>query len=134
MFSEWFSVEQSFRRGCFLAPLLVSILFTAVLNAAREFFCLDSDTVEDISKTQRPIFNSSGAGAKEFSEAWCVKGVFQEVWGDYAVLEWRRHRVAITWKPRKDDGGGGEGVRGVRPNRAGSQDIDRTMISTSACT
>lgn len=49
----WFSVEQSLRLGCILAPLLFNTFF--VPNVALAFVRVDSDTVEDIVKIQRGV-------------------------------------------------------------------------------
>lgn len=46
--SEWFEIEQGLRQGCVLAPvyILIYIIFTAVLNAAKEGFLQNESMIK----------------------------------------------------------------------------------------
>ena len=46
VFSGWFAAEQSLRRGCVLAPLLLKNFFEALINVASTRFKADRDIMD----------------------------------------------------------------------------------------
>ena len=63
--SRWFAVEQGLRQGCVLAPLLFSILITAVINVASTRFKADKGIMDALEHLRK----KRGAGGREEATA-----------------------------------------------------------------
>ena len=62
--SDMFDVEQGLRQGSVLAPLLLDMLFTAVLRVAENFFIADAALTGGMVQLQRKKEEGEKKGGK----------------------------------------------------------------------